>query len=133
MVGGNSQAVNYIALDTSTTKGSTADVWVFRVFAKPVGGDFGGRSPVESFRHISIDCARRSFVELSDDAYDAQDHWVLGTGREPSSRIEASSTQDFLARVMCDGESPPDRVIVRGVAEARDMTRKLLAMDQGSR
>src|SRR5438045_1151826 len=85
LIGGNLQALNYIALDQSAKRGSVADVWMFRVFAQPVAGT----GAVESFRHFEIDCAGRSFTELSEDAYDAQDRWVLGMPRQPAASIEA--------------------------------------------
>jgi hypothetical protein len=130
LVGGNSAAANFVALDQSTKGGPTADEWQFRVFAKPVElsrpGDANRKVSTQSLAHLKVDCAKRTFVQLSLDAFDESGRWVLGMEAERARAIEANSTQDFLAKVMCDGVQPPQVVVVTGHAAAVKLARQIL-------
>ncbi|HEX5262493.1 MAG TPA: surface-adhesin E family protein, partial [Phenylobacterium sp.] len=110
------------------------DAWVFRIFVPPVqlSGE-KGKAPIESVQsliHWQIDCSHRTHRRVSSDAYDAQGHWLLATTvpehPEPFAPIEQNSTQDFLARVTCDGAMPPGAVIVTGHAAALALGRRAL-------
>jgi hypothetical protein len=128
-VSGNSHGVAFLALDQSTKRGSVADIWTLTVQARPLALS-DTESSSEYVRHMSIDCAKRTFSLISEDAYDAADRWVLWMPSRPSSAIEPSSVQDFMARVVCDGVSPPRRIIVHSPKEAREMTKKALALSR---
>ena len=123
-------AANFVALDQSTKGGPVADVWQFRVFARPVELSKPGAAvhkvSIQSLAHLKIDCAKRTFVQLSLDAFDEADRWVLGMEPERARAIETDSTQDFLARVMCDGVQPPQVVVVTGHTAALRLARQVL-------
>jgi hypothetical protein len=131
----NGRAMNFIALDQNSKAGSTADAWVLRVFLPPIvlsaPHDKVRVESAQSFIHWRLDCAHRTARRMSDDAFDADGRWLLGSSiPEPEAPIEANSTQDFLAKFMCDGSKPPQPVIVTGHAAALQLARQ--ARGQGA-
>jgi hypothetical protein len=130
----NGRAANFVALDQSSKKDATVDAWVFRVFVPPVVlGDSHDKTRLESaqsFIHWRVDCTHRTARRVSDDAFDAEGHWLLSVTvperPEPDAPIEADSTQDYLAKFMCEGVSPPQAIIVTGHVAALELARRAL-------
>ena len=130
---GNGFGANFLALDQTSKSGSEVDAWVFTVPAQPYNlmGHNPDRRVAQYLRHLTFDCARRgTYVELSEDAFNEAGQRVVWLPAESPQPIEPRSTEDFLAKVMCDGQNPPDSNIVIGHSAAVRVAHLILSPPQ---
>jgi hypothetical protein len=128
---GNEHGASFVALDQSSKQGPLADAWAMRVFAKPVvlsgPQDKNQTIVTQSFAHWHLDCGRRTSEKLSEDGFDVSGKWLIGLVPRghigPPERIEPNSTEDFLAKFLCEGRQPPQVSIVKGHAAAVELAR----------
>lgn len=125
---GNSRGASFLDLERTSKSGSKVDAWIFQVPAEPFGlpgGDPNQRS-VQTLRHLTLDCAKRgTFQELGADSFNAAGQRVVWLPASPPEALEPGSMQEFVVRVMCDGEKPPTPTPVIGHEAAVQVARQI--------
>lgn len=127
---GNRVGASFLDLERTSKSGSKVDVWIFQVLAEPSGvpGSEPSERTAQIVMHMALDCARRTtFTDLGSDGFNTSDQRVVWLPASPPQPLERSSLQDFVARMMCDGEKPPTPTPVIGHKAAIQVTRQIFA------
>jgi len=127
---GNSHGASFLDLERTSTSGSKVDAWIFQVPAEPYSlpDDPPDQKVAQLVIHLGLDCAKRdTFSDLGSDGFTDAGKRVVWLPSFPPQVLEKSSMQDFVARMVCDGEKPPTPQPVIGHAAAVQVTRQIFA------
>jgi hypothetical protein len=98
--------------------------------AEPSGlpGSDPTQRTTQSVTHLNLDCAKRDiFVQLGSDGFNAAGQRVVWLPGSPPEPLEPGSMQEFVVRMMCDGEKPPTPTPVIGHEAALQVTKQIFA------
>jgi hypothetical protein len=131
---GNARGASFLDLERTSKSGSKVDAWIFQVPAEPysLDGSPSGGDPsqrvAQILTHLSLDCAKRdTFAELGEDGFNAVGERVVWLPASPPEPLQPSSMQEFVVRMMCDGEKPPTPTPVIGHKAAVQVTQQIFA------
>jgi hypothetical protein len=123
---GNARAANFLALDQIDRKQGKIDLWFLNVPPEPYALN-GGVRVAETLIHGALDCGKRTYGQISSEGFDTEGKRVVWLPSEPAAPLEANTTQDFIAKVLCDGAVLPPTNTVVGHKAAIEMTKRVLA------
>lgn len=127
---GNAHGASFLDLERTSKTGSKVDAWIFQVLAEPynLSGNDPNQRVAQIVFHLALDCAKRdTFAELGQDGFNAAGQRVVWLPASPPESLEPSSMQEFVVRMMCDGEKPPTPTPVIGHEAAVQVTRQIFA------
>jgi hypothetical protein len=122
---GNSHGANFLIDDTIVRSGAQVRVSNFRVYAEPIEAPNG---PVTmDVQALTLDCDARRITVESIDTFKASGEHAFHMPAEPAEAIEANTTWDFAARVLCDGVELPPTQKRTGWQAAREVALFMIA------
>jgi hypothetical protein len=121
---GNDTGANFLIDDTIVREGARVRFSNLRVFANLI--DVPGGPIAMDVSTLVIDCVARTMTVSGMDTFKASGDPVVHFPGEPTEAIEADSSWDFAARVLCDGVEMPPQQTRSGWRDARAIALSML-------